>query len=196
MTTTDEQELAGPVNVLEEVDFLHSLLLESRAVFPTLGDDLIGKRAFLTAPYYQRRGFHAQIQLTEPISAAFIRRHRQLGRWINENALIRLYGVLHYHRLFTTLNRNLPGYREMDLLRRLRNVFTKTPLNYQPDDPENVRLRHAVIGHFNLQDADVQDEIPIPINRVIEPLIAGCKQYIAAWTDGHNNRMEPARGNS
>lgn len=189
----DRREAADTREVLQHVDFLNSLLLESRAVFPTLGADSIGQRMFRTAPYYQSRGFDAQIQLREPISAEFIQRHRQLGRWINENALIRLYGVLHYHGFFTKLASELPGYPEMDLLRRLRNTLTKTPLNYRPHDPDNVKLREVVIERFNLKDEDAQEEIPLPINKVIEPLIEGCRRYIVAWTEAHNQRMEPTR---
>jgi len=106
----------------------------------------------MTAPYYLSRGYEAQVQLKEPISAEFIERNKQLGQWINENILIRLYGILNYHGLFRRIDQDLPGGREMDLLRRMRNAFTKTPLNYHPNDKENIRLRKEVIRCFGLKE--------------------------------------------
>ena len=193
MTRASRTHGPDSADLLAELDHLNGLLLECRAVFPTMDVDMIGQREFSTAPYYQRRGYRAQIRLEQPISADFIARQRQLGRWINENALIRLYGILNYRGLFKELKKALPGYLEMDVLRRIRNVLTKTSLDYRPDDAENRRLREAVIRHFDLGERDIQEQIPIPINKVVDPIFEGCRKYILAFENAHNNRMEPTR---
>jgi len=191
MATNVRSERIDSADVLAEVERLKSLLLECRAVFPTLSADLVGQRVFQTAPYYRSRGYRAEIHLKQPISTDFIHRQRQLGRWINENAVIRLFGILNYHGFFKKLDPSLPGHREMDLLRRMRNAFTKTPLNYQPNDPKNRRLREALIEHFKLEGPDIQEEIPVPINKVLEPIFTACRDYVVARGNAHNDRMEP-----
>jgi hypothetical protein len=188
---TDQSNAIDIADVLEKLDHLQSLLLQCRSIFPTLAQELIGQRAFMTAPYYLSRGYEAQIQLKEPISAEFIERNKQLGQWINENTLIRLYGILNYHGLFRKIDQDLPGGREMDLLRRMRNAFTKTPLNYRPNDKENMRLRKEVIRCFGLKEQNFPEEqIPTPIDTVVEPIFKACREYIAAYTAAHNKRIE------
>ena len=79
----------------------------------------------------------------------------------------------------------------MDLLRRMRNAFTKTPLNYRPNDKENMRLRKEVIRCFGLKEQNFPEEqIPTPIDTVVEPIFKACREYIAAYTAAHNKRIE------
>ena len=193
MTRATRDHGADSTDLLAELDHLQGLLLECRAVFPTMTVEMIGQRQFSTAPYYQRRGYKAQVRLEQPITEDFIKRQRQLGRWINENALIRLFGILNYRGLFQKLDKSLPGYAEMDILRRIRNALTKTPLDYQPEVGENLKLRDAVVQHFALGEHDIQEQIPIPINKVIDPIFEACRNYIRAFEQAHNNRMEPTR---
>lgn len=87
----------NPAPIVEELDELESLFLQCRSVFPTLTKELVGHRQFMTAPYYLRRGYEAQINLQDPITAEFIERNRRLGKWINENAIIRLNGIMSYY---------------------------------------------------------------------------------------------------
>lgn len=112
--------------VEQEIGDLLALLYQSRAVFPTIRADLIGQREFSTAPYYEARGYAATIRLAEPISPDFIEHNRRLGKWMNENALIRLYGILDHHGLLKKSDHSYLGWREVDLLRRIRNALTKT----------------------------------------------------------------------
>ena len=89
------------------------------------------------------------------------------------------------------LGQSLPGWREMDLLRRLRDAFTKTPLNYRPSEPRNVRLREEIIKHFALPAVDVfQDEIPTPIDNVLELIFTRCREYASAYAAAHNNAVQ------
>ncbi len=168
-------------DLLAEIDHLQHLLLECRAVFPTLSGKLVGAREFSTAPYYKRHGYNAQVRLEEPITEDFIRRQRQIGRWINENALIRLFGILNYRGFYDPkIDRSLPGHVEMDILRRIRNALTKTPVDYQPESDQNRELREAVIRHFALKEHDIQEHIPLPIDAVIEPIFEACRTHIRA----------------
>ncbi len=185
--------------IIAEVNELESLLLQCRSVFPTLTESLIGRRVFDTPSYYAARGYLAQIQLEEPITAEFIVRNRRLCTWINENAIIRLFGIMHHHKLVgnkVKIDQNLPGSKEVDLMRRMRNAFTKTSLGYRPHNQENIDLRQKIINHFRLENEEpIGEEIPTPIDKVIEPIFKGCRDYIAAKCAGHN-RTTAAESNS
>jgi hypothetical protein len=80
--------------------------------------------------------------------------------------------------------------RDIDL-RLMRNAFTKTPLNYRPNNKKNIRLREEVIQCFDLKEQNFpEDEIPTPIDTVVEPIFKACREYIAAYTTAHNKRIE------
>lgn len=170
--------------LLKKLDHLERLLMRCRSVFPTLGEELIGKHAFMTAPYYLNQGYTAQIKLQKPISAVFIEYHNQMGKWVNENTLIHLHGILAYHGIIQKkekIDKSLPGWKEIDVLRRMRNAFTKTPLNYRPNDKDNKRLRENVIKHFDLKEKNLPEgEILTPIHTVVKPIFKACREYIIA----------------
>lgn len=177
--------------VLAEVDALKDLYLQCRSVFPTIDLSLVGQRKFTTAPYYLRRGYAATMELKDPISHEFIKKNLRLGKWINENAIIRLYGIMNHYGFIKKIEHNLPGANEVDLMRRMRNAFTKTSLNYKPHDPDNQKLRRRVISHFGLAEGDFSDgEIPTPINTVVEPIFERCKAYIRAKCKAQNKAMQ------
>ncbi len=187
-----EKEGEAELNsIIAELNKLQDFYLQCRAVFPTIDSAQVGCRHLVTAPYYLRRGYVASIELKEPITAEFIERNRCLGKWINENAIIRLYGIMDSHGLLKKINSDLKGAKEVDLMRRMRNAFTKTVLNYTPEKPENVKLCAEVIKYFGVEAKDFsQGEIPTPIDTVVEPIFNGCREYIAAKYQTHNKSLQ------
>jgi len=176
--------------ILSEVDALQDLYLQCRSVFPTIDPRLVGQCRFTTALYYLRNGYVATVELKDPISTEFIERNRRLGKWTNENTIIRLHGIISHHGLLKKIDHDLPGATEVDLMRRMRNAFTKTSLNYKPEDKENVKLRIQVIRHFELQEDSSEGEIPTPINTVVEPIFNGCRAYIQAKCEARNKALQ------
>lgn len=165
--------------VIAEIEALEKIYLQCRAVFPALSDSIIGHNEFTTAPYYLKRGFLAHVRLGSPITKEFIEQNSKLVKWVNENALIRLYGIMNHHGFYDEIDHNRKGSEEVDILRRMRNIFTKTVLNYKPEDSENVRLREKVIAHFKLKKEDYKDgSIPTPIDTVVGKIFRSCKEYI------------------
>jgi hypothetical protein len=141
-----------------------------------------------------KKGYAAWIQMQDPITPEFIERNRRLGKWINENAIIRLYGIMNYYGFLEKIDQALPGWREVDLMRRMRNAFTKTPLSYRPEDPDNIKLRAEVIEYFSLnRESFPEEEIPTPIDTVIEPIFKHCREYIIAKCVAHNDCVQPTR---
>lgn len=166
---------------ISEINALETIYLQCRSVFPALPDSIIGRSEFATAPYYLHRGFVARIRTAKPITQHFIDQHTKLVKWVNENAIIRLYGIMNYYGFLKTIDRNCSGWKEVNLMRKMRNAFTKTGLNYRPEDPDNVRLRDEVIEHFKLdKNLYKKGEIPTPIDTVVERIFESCRKYVEA----------------
>lgn len=174
--------------ICNQIDDLKDIYLRCKHIFPAMQSDMIGKTVFKTAPCYQSLGYNITINTGSPIDQNFIDRYMQIGNWINENAIIRLYGVMNYHNILSSeirINQHLLRWRDVDLMRRMRDVFTKTILNYEPNKPENIRLRNEVINYYNLNKNEYSEgEIPTPVNSVIQPMFEGCKKYVRAKLEG------------
>ena len=165
--------------IINDINALEDIFLQCKSVFPALGDSLIGENSFETAPYYKCRGYNVSVHTGKPIRKDFIERYSKIGQWINENAVIRLHGILAYHGIVKKIDQEITGWKEVDLMRRMRNVFTKTILNYRPEDAANVKLRRELIDHFKLDEDQLPGgEIPTPIDKVIRPIFEGCRKYI------------------
>jgi hypothetical protein len=164
---------------ISEINALENIYLRCRSVFPALTDEIIGHCEFTTAPYYLRRGYIAQIKTAKPITPDFLKENRKLVKWINENAIIRLYGIMNYYGFLNKIDKNCSGWKEVDLMRRMRDAFSKTGLNYRPEKPDNVRLKDEVIEYFKLNKNDFTGgEIPTPIDTVVERIFKACRKYI------------------
>jgi hypothetical protein len=168
--------------IIDEIDDLRDIFLQCKSLFPVLSDQLVGKNSFQTAPYYQSRGYNVSIHTGKPITKDFIDRYSQIGRWINENAIIRLFGILNYYKHVGQkyqIDKGLPGWEHVRYCCRIKNVITKTRLNYEPDTEKNIRLKEELISYYKL-NPDQYKNIPTPIDKVIEQIFNGCKEYLRA----------------
>ncbi len=168
--------------IIAEIDDLEHIFLQCKSFFPVIGNNLIGKNSFPTAPYYQFRGYYVSIHTGKPITQDFIDRYSQIGRWINENAIIRLFGILYYYKQVGEkypIDKRLPGWEHVRFCCWIRNVITKTRLNYEPDTEDNIKLREELISYYKL-DPDQFRNIPTPIDKVIENIFKGCRDYLRA----------------
>ena len=165
--------------IIAEIDDLEDIFLQAKSFFPAISNELIGKRSFPTPGYYRDRGYKVYIQTGKPITQKFINKYLRVGKWLNENVIIRPYGIMYYHKLLNKIDPMIIGWKEVDIMRRMRDAFTKTRLNYQPNDPKNIRLRQEVIIYFRLSETQFSEgEIPTPIYKVIHPIFEGCRNYV------------------
>lgn len=167
-------------DVINEIDSLEDIYLRCKCIFPAMRSNMIGLNSIQATPYYQWRGYNISINLDQDISQDFIDRYKEIGNWINENVIIRLYGVLKYYQCYDPqIDRDHPGWEDLDILRRVRDVFTKTRLNYEPEDAKNIKLREKVIEHYNLNpDEFVEGEIPTTVNTVIKPIFEKAREHV------------------
>jgi hypothetical protein len=168
--------------VISEIDELEDIYLKCKSIFPKIDESLIGHSSFPTAGYYRWRGYSVNVDIGAPITQQFIDEYAKAGNWINENAIIRLFGLLHYHGFVgkAEINKNISGWEHVRYCCWIRNVITKTKLNYEPDEESgNSKLRDEIIDFYRLNPAEYEEgEIPTPTNTVIQPMFVGCKNYV------------------
>ncbi len=179
----ETKQMSKADEIIREIEELQDIFLATRSFFPALSDSLLGRKSFPTADYYRAKGYNVEIHTKEPITKAFMEKYGKIGKWLNENAIIRLYGILHYHKQVGDNSRlvgNLPGYKDIRFCCWIRNVITKTKLNYDPEKNESTRLQQELISYYGLKPEDYREGIPTPVNQVVERIFEGCKEYLRA----------------
>ncbi len=108
----------------------------------------------------------------------------EAGQWINENFVVRLCAVLDAHRVTGQQienNTQLPGWAELRLARKLRNVFAHGSGRCNPANSDHQKLRNEIIERFGLNpDECPEGWFPLPIEKVLSKLTQGCVDYVVA----------------
>ena len=147
---------------------------------------MIGQSRFRTAPYYRNKGFDVHFDFGKNIAQEDLERVSSIGHWINQNYIIRLCALLEANSIIPSqgkgkIDQSIEGWKEIELLRRLRHQFAHSSGKYNYEDREEKKLYETLVSHFNIvlaQNPTEATEFPIPIDVVLEPLTEGCKKYI------------------
>ena len=179
----------GPVDVAKTCAAISTqvkLLRRSRATFPYISPTVVGQRDFQTAPYYLAHGHHITFTFDAPITEATRGEVNEVGYWINQNFVVRLYAVLEAGRIVGNRIRikdGIDGCTEVKLVRQLRNTFSHGSGVYRSAVAHHRDLRKALIDRFNVSDREPPDSsgwFPIPIQGVLVKLADGCQRYVRA----------------
>jgi hypothetical protein len=174
--------------ILQQIQTQWIDLLRVRAVFPTMGNDVIGAQQLPTAPYYRSKGYSAQISFVQPLTQESIKEVNEIGRWLNESYVIRLCAFLELHKIIPQakqdrIDQNLEGHEEIDILRRVRNQLLHHSGRYNPDNSKNRKLYDRMVRHFSVEaeNSTTATRYPIPIDTFLEPLTQACKRYVEGF---------------
>jgi hypothetical protein len=108
---------------------------------------------------------------------------------LNENFIIRLFALLESYGIYSKIDKELEGSEEIDILRRLRMVLAHSLGKYHPNDPDQRKLVDRIIKRMGLR-IDDPAEFPLDIDKVIDPLVRGCKTYIKAKSIQEENESK------
>jgi hypothetical protein len=179
--------------IIKEVNAQLKNLLTARAVFPHTREDLIGTTRSVTAPFYQKRGFSIAFEFAEPLTKQRIDELNQVGHWINQNYIVRLYALLESFQVVSnsiSINTTLSGHEDVDILRRLRREFAHSSGWYDRTDPEERKLKERIIEYYSLEIDHYpasDPRFPIPIDGVLLPMTDACKTYVQSLFPDENN---------
>jgi|SRR5688572_18980378 len=169
--------------IAAEIDKQIEILHRCRSVFPRLDNSLVGQTEFRAPGYYQQLGLDVSVKLSSPMTAEFIDGLFDLGHWINENFVVRLWSILESNGI-KTVNQELDNWRDVELVRRLRNKIGHGSGNYDPNDKDKKKLFDSIVDYYKVPQGysyfDVE-KYPIGIKQVLVPMAHGCKTYAAAY---------------
>lgn len=174
----------NPEEVIAAIRAHQEFLTRSRATFPHITDAMVGRTEFPTAPYYFSKGYSVKFRFEPPLDLETARAIHETGQWINQNFVVRLCAVLDSHRVTGQQIENrkdLPGYAELRLARKLRNLFAHASGRCDPANSEHQKLRSEIIERFGLSAEDCPEGwFPLPIEGVLSKLAQGCVEYVVA----------------
>jgi len=81
-------------NIIEQVDIQVRNLLNIRALFPAIENEMIGQSKFATAPFYQNKGLNIEFAFSHPLTSEKIQEINEIGRWANQSFVVRLCALL------------------------------------------------------------------------------------------------------
>lgn len=107
----------------------------------------------------------------------------EAGHWVNEAFIIRLCAVLEAHHVVgggKSLDRSLPGWKRVDLCRRLRNKFAHA--TGEIHDQDSRTLDAEIKREFGLgnQESIFEGRFILSKDAVLQPMLLSCRQYACA----------------
>lgn len=178
---------AGPVDVDKTCEAIRDqldLLQRSRVALPHFDEAAVGGRVFKSAPSFAARGLAVQFEFPKGLTESQRRKFHEIGHWINQNFVLRLYSVLESGKVvgrYIDIDHSLTGSEHVDTVRLLRNVFSHGTGRYNSKRSEHRELRARLLKSFQL-DADEYPEswFPLPVEGVLMKLGKGCELYVRA----------------
>ena len=177
--------MSEPQKIIEQIDIQIRNLLNIRALFPAIENEMVGQTQFSTAPFYQNMGLNIVFTLSSPITAEKIQEINEIGRWVNQSFIVRLCALLESYHIISKnenerINQSIDGHDDVDILRRLRNILAHTSGRYNSNDLEERKLYKRIIEKYSvkIEDGETAEEFPLHIHTLLLPLAEGCKRYV------------------
>lgn len=177
--------------LIGEMRSLRRLFHHCRAYFPRIPLKQAGAFRLSGAPYYSAHGYPMQFLFSSPITPHRVRAINAVGLWVNKSYVVHLCAMLESYGIISDsdrLDQSLPGWREVDLVRRLRNVFAHTTGTYNPRNRKHRLLARALVQHLGLTGRRPPG-FPLAIDDVLDPLFEGCRNYVLARSRGKGDAV-------
>lgn len=163
--------------LLHDMEILKMNFMNTKAYFPYMEENMLGEYNIRTAPFYINEGFNIKFTFNQPITKKHIKNNNEISGWINQNFIVRLYALLDHYNVTKKIDQSFEGWKELDLLRRLRNIFAHTSGRFNSKNAKHNKLVNELVSYFNIQDR-IPNKFPIPIDKVCIPIYDGCVRYI------------------
>jgi len=171
--------------IIEQIDIQIRNLLNIRALFPAVENEMVGQTKFSTAPFYQNKGLNIEFTLSSPITLEKIQEINEIGRWVNQSFVVRLCALLESHHIISKnekekIDQSIDGHEDVDILRRLRNVLAHTSGRYNPTNSDERKLYERMVERYsiNIDGLETVKEFPLHIDTFLLPLAESCKRYV------------------
>ncbi len=163
---------------IEYLNYLKDTFIQSKAYFPTMNNDVIGKSNISTGLFYQNLGYNIHFQFDHNLNSKDIVKFNFISNWLNQNFIIRIYAYLDYHKFVNKIDQKINGWESVDLIRRLRHYFAHRGGKFNNKDADEIKTVEMICQKYNLNQNNFKDDFPIPIDKVILPLLDDVLKYI------------------
>jgi len=164
-------------SILKDIDTLWDKFLRCRSHFPCVSPTMAGQRCIPTAPYYEAEGLEGTYILNHDLTLGMIDELNDIGHWLNQNLVVRLYAILDHHNVVDSIEEEYDGWRYVSLTRWLRNYFVHQSGFYDPIDSDHEKTMQEM-GDLLHIGVEGREEFPLPIDEVLRPLLEGCKMFV------------------
>ena len=169
-----------PEEIKRDIELLLFLFKTSKSFFMFINKDDIGKIEI--GPYKIREELEAYVRFDKEISEEIRELNNSVGHYLNQNFIIRLYSLLNYHNVLGSLkklDKNVPGWEDIDILRRLRHKFGHALGKYNKGNGDDLKLWESIQTKYKPGIPETED-YAINQDKVINPIIKSIYRYIDA----------------
>lgn len=133
---------------------------------------------FRSRSYYQKKGISLKISVPVPLSSILSERLPDVPHWLNQNFVLRLYGILDEYQIITAGKEQKNIYT--DILARLRHKVGAHSRGFRNSDKaESKKLTHLIQQHLDsgVVAHDVE-HFHLPIRAVLCKLKNRCLEFV------------------
>lgn len=163
--------------VLNDIDTLWEKFSQCRAHFPCVSKTMVGQRCIPTAPFYVAQGFQITYVLNHELTPEMIDRLNEIGHWLNQNFVVRLYAILDHYDIVDSIEPNIDGWRYVSLLRWLRRYFSHQSGYFDENNNDHKKTMNEINDLLGV-NVDDRGDFPLAIDKVLQPLMEGCKAFV------------------
>lgn len=164
------------------IEHAWELTVKARALCPHTKKSAVGKSGYCAPRWYAERGANCSVHLPAPLTDKDIPELNDIGNFVNRSFVIWMAAILESFdvvRYGEEPDRQKPGGEHAQLVKWLRNRFAHGQWRLNPNDKrhsETLKLLKKLFPGV----APTDNEFPIPIDTVLEPLKNGVLEYIKA----------------
>ncbi|GHN02376.1 hypothetical protein WSM22_38650 [Cytophagales bacterium WSM2-2] len=176
--TVEKIKLTGDqvTEVCGEIEHQWLYLLMTRAVFPA---DFPKYETYDSPSFYSMRGLKFKISLPENKTKEFLKGADGLSNWLNQNYVIRLYGILEKYRIMYS-GRKAYNNKLMILMYELRPKIGAHSSGRSATDKAHLRKATDLINELfdrNIDSNQVQHYM-LPVDTVLAPMTELALQFV------------------
>jgi hypothetical protein len=173
--------------ICEEVESQWEYHLIARAAFPS--NMMEGIPEYESPPFYPQHGVRLQVRVPVPFSPVMERGLEGIGHWLNQNYIIRLFGILDEYRVITAGREASNPYTHILAILR-HNVGTHSRGYRNPGRTEVRKVTRLIQEHL---DPSVLDEDIRHFNLAIDTVLHRLKEHCVTFVRSLEGRLKPSR---
>jgi hypothetical protein len=173
--------------ICEEVERQWEYHFIARAAFPPNIMEVIPE--YESSPYHIRQGARVKVCVPVPLSPLMERGLEGIGNWLNQNYIIRLFGILDEYQVITAgKEANNPYTRILASLRHKVGAHSRGYRN--PESSEVRKLTQLIQAHL---DSSVLPDDVRHFTLSIHPVLHRLKEHCVKFVCSLESRPKPIR---